>query len=102
MRQILQIIPSRNPKLPDKIPRRALQIAIIAPIGLRRVVVGTAKVRVAGDGRRALEALETGLGFGDGGRVEGGAAEEFVRRDAFLGAEFCAGVFFGVVCVGGG
>ena len=99
LRQILQIIPGRDAKLAHEIPRRALQVAVVAIlVHLQRLVLGPAEIRVAGDGRRALEALQPGFGFGLGGRVEGGAAEEFVRGDAFLRAEFGAGVLFGVVC----
>lgn len=98
IRQILQIITSRDPKLPHKIPRRALQIAVIPIlVSLRHVVFRSTEVGVAANGRSAFEALETLLGFCLGGSVEVVAAEEFVRGDAFLGSEFFAGVFFVVV-----
>jgi len=46
---------------------------------------------------RAFEALQAGFGFGCGGRVEGTFAEELVGGNAFLDAEFFAGVTLGVV-----
>ena len=98
LRQILQIIPRRDAKLPHKVPRGALEVAVIAVLVRLGLVLGPAEIRIAGDGGRALEAVQAGLGFGLGGRVEGGAAEEFVRRDALLRAEFRARVLFTVVC----
>lgn len=100
--QILQIIPRRGPEPADEIPRRALQVAVVAVlVRLRQVIVRASKVRVRGDGRGALEALQPGFGLGGRGRVEVVAAEELVRGDALLGAEFLPGVLLGLVWGGG-
>lgn len=96
-RQILQIIPSRDPKPPHNVLRRALQIAILARRAWHLLVFGTAEVGVGGDGLGAFEALQTGLGFGLGVRIEAALAEEFVGGNAFLRAELFAGIAFGVV-----
>lgn len=96
IRQILNIIPRRNPKPPHKIPRRTLQIVILAEIHLV-VILRSAEIRIRRDRRRALESLQTRSSFGLGVGVVGVAAEEFVGGDAFLAAEFFAGVAFGVV-----
>lgn len=53
-RQILNIIPRGNPKLPHKVLGRRLQIPIIA---LGNLIFRTAEIGVRGDGRGALEAL---------------------------------------------
>lgn len=99
LRQIVQIITGRNAELTHKVPRRTLEVAII-PVLVRggQVVFGPAEVGVTRDRRRAFEALQSALGLGLRGRVEVVAAEELVRRDAFLVAEFRAGVFLFVRC----
>jgi hypothetical protein len=73
--QILNIITSSNPKLPNKVLCRRLQIAIIFR---HTLFIFSTKVGVRGDGCRAFEALQTGLGFGLGCGIEGAFAEEFV------------------------
>lgn len=99
LREIVQIIAGRNAELAHKVPRRTLQVAVIPVlVGGGQIVFGPAEVGVTGDGRRAFEALQSTLGLGLRGRVEVVAAEELVRRDAFLVAEFRAGVFFFVRC----
>lgn len=75
LRQVLQIIPRRDPKLPHKVLRRALEVAVIL---LSPIVLLAPKIRVRGDGTGALEALEPRLGLGLCGGVEGAFAEELV------------------------
>src|SRR5271170_3761549 len=55
--QILQIIAGREPKLPDEISRRSLEVSITFALQTGRVVLGAAKVCVARDAGGALEAL---------------------------------------------
>ena len=98
--QIFQIIPRRDPKLPHKIPCRAFQIAVVAVlVSLRDIVLGSAKICVAGDGRCAFEALQSALGLSSSRGVEIIAAKELVGRDALLRAELLAGIFFVVICM---
>jgi hypothetical protein len=96
--KIVQIIRCRDPKPPHKVLGCDLEVAIVldAARRCREIVLGMAKVRVGRNAGGALKALQTVLGFGLGVRVERGAAEELVRRDAFLGAELFAGVAVGV------
>lgn len=94
LRQIIQVISCRDTKLPHKVLSRTLQIPII----LFRVLFLPSKVGVRRNGTCTLKTLQTLLGFRLCVRVEGALAEELVAGNAFLGAEFLAGVFLGVVC----
>jgi hypothetical protein len=91
IRQILQVVPSRDAKLAHEVLGGGFQIAVLVGAGF--IVFVTAKVGIGGDGAGALEALQSGLGLGLRVGVEGSLAEELVRGDGFLGTEFLAGVF---------
>jgi hypothetical protein len=97
--QVLNVIPGRHPKLAHEIFGRGLNVPVVASCaaGFAALVLGPAEVGIAGDGGGAAEALEAGLGFGLRVGVVGVAAEEFVRGDALLRAEFGAGVLFGCI-----
>jgi hypothetical protein len=97
VRQVLQVVAGRDAEFAHKVLGRALEVAVVLPAV---VLLGPAKVGVGRDGAGALEALEAPLGLGLRARVEGALAEELVRRDGLLGAEFGAGVFLFVVCGG--
>lgn len=96
MRQVLQIVTGRDTELADKVACRALQVAVVAVVerAAGTILLGPAKVGIAGDGGGALEALQAGLGFRLCTRVEGGAAEELVGGNALLVAEFAACILF--------
>jgi hypothetical protein len=97
-RQILEIVTSSDPKLAHKVLRRRFQIAVVFDAtGASLFVFWTAEVGIGRYGLRAFEALQARLGFGLCGGVVGAFAEEFVGGDAFLDAEFLAGVALGVV-----
>ena len=95
--QVFQIITSGDAKLAHEFPCRGFKVSIVPTLG-RQIILWATEIRVAGDRGRTLEALQTGFGLGLRGGVEGGAAEELVRRDAFLGSEFRARILFRVVC----
>ena len=96
MREVFQVIPGRDPELPDKVPRRAFQVPII-PIVPRAIILRTPEVGVARDRSRAFEALKACLRFRRCARVKGCATEEFIGRDALLGAKFLACVLLAVI-----
>ena len=98
LRQILQVVRSSDAKLAHKVPRRALHVAIVAIVLRRRVLFRSSEIGVAGNGRRSFEALQARLGFRLRVRIEGAFAEELVRGDAFLAAEFLPRELFFVVC----
>ena len=91
-RQILDIITCRQPKLSDHVPRRRLQIAIVA---FRRIVLlRTTKIGIGGYRLGPFEALEASFGFVLGGGVVGGATKEFIGGNGFLVGEFLACILF--------
>lgn len=94
LRQILQIITSRDTKFAHKVLSSTLQITIIFT---SIFLLGSSEVCVRGDGGRSFETLKSLLGFSLGVWVECAFAEELVRGNAFLGAEFLAGVFLFVI-----
>jgi hypothetical protein len=94
--KILQIIPRSNPKLSHKILRSALQIPILL---LPSLALGSSKISIGRNTRRALETLQSLLGFRFSRGIKIIATEEFVRGDAFLDAEFLAGVAFRVIYI---
>lgn len=98
VRKVFQVIPGRDAEFPDEIPRGAFQISIVPVfVCLRDVILRSPKVSITADRSRAFEALETLLGFGLRGRIKIIASEELIGRDAFLGAEFLAGVLLIVI-----
>jgi hypothetical protein len=94
VRQVLEVVAGRDAELADEVLGRALEVAVVLA---RVVLLGAAEVRVGRDGAGALEPLQALLGLGLRVRVEGALAEELVRRDGLLLAEFGAGVFLLVV-----
>jgi hypothetical protein len=96
-RQIFQIIASGNAELAHEVLCRSLQIAVVLDATRALLVFGAAEVSVRGDGLCALEALQTCLGLGLCGWVEGAFAEELVGGDTLLNTELLAGVALGVV-----
>jgi hypothetical protein len=94
LRQVLQIITSRNTKFAHEVLCGTLQITIIFT---SIFILGSSEVCVRGDGGRSFETLKSLLGFGLGVGVECAFAEELVGRNAFLAAEFLAGVFLFVI-----
>ena len=102
VRQRVQVVGGRDAEPTHKVARRALEVAVV--VGPERggrvgvVVLGPAEVGVARDGGGAVEVLQPRARVGLGRRVEGGAAEELVRRNALLRAELVARVALGVVC----
>lgn len=96
-RQVLQIISSGDAELAHKVLCRSLQVAVVLNATGALLVFGTAEVGVGGNGLRAFEALQACFGLILCGRVVGAFAEEFVGGNAFLDAEFFAGVALGVV-----
>lgn len=94
LRQVLQIIPRRDPKLPHKVLCRALKVTIVL---LAPFILFAPEIRVRRDGAGALKALEPRLGLRLCRGVEGAFAEELVRGDALLGAELLARIALAVV-----
>ncbi len=98
IRKVFQVIPCGDPEFPDKVPRSAFEISVIPIfVCVGDVILGSPKISITADRAGAFEALETLLGLGLGRWVEVIAAEEFIGRDAFLGAEFLTGIFFVVI-----
>lgn len=96
-RQVLKIVASGDAELAHKVLRRGLQIAVVLDATGAFLVFGTAEVGVGRYGLCALEALQTCLGLGLCGWVEGAFTEELVGGDTFLNAELLASVALGVV-----
>lgn len=74
--QILQVVARGNSKLPDKVLRGGLQVAVLLAAVL---FLGAAEVGVGRDGRGAFESLQPALRLGLRAGVEGALAEELVR-----------------------
>lgn len=101
VRKVFQVVPGGDAELSNKIPCSPLQVSVISVfVGLWDVILGSAEVGITADGSGAFEALQTLLGLALGGWVEVVTAEEFVRRDAFLGAKFLAGILLVVIWIG--
>jgi hypothetical protein len=95
VRQILQIITSRDPKAAHKVLRRRLQVSVTI-VHCGELVLGPAEVGVAGDGGCAVELAQTLLGLGLGVGIVSFAAEVLIRGNSLLCAEagFGLGKFF--------
>jgi hypothetical protein len=92
--QVVQIITSRDTKLPDEILSCRLEITVVfSSINLVR----SAEICVGGNRGGTLETLKTILRFCFGVGVEVALSEEFVRSDTLLVAKFLARVFFIIV-----
>lgn len=96
-RQVFQVIASSDAEFAHEVLCGSLQIAVVLDATRTRFVFRTTEVGVGRNGLCALEALQTCLGLGLCGWVEGAFAEELVGGDTFLNAELFAGVALGVV-----
>lgn len=86
MRQVLDIISSRDTKAADEILGSSFHIAVTI---VKRIylVFGPAEVAVARDGGSAIELAEAFLGLRLSGGIKPVTSEEFIRRNTLLGTE---------------
>lgn len=84
--QILKVVAGRDAEAADEILCCSFQVSV-SIITRGKIIFRTAKVSVAGDGRRSVELSKSVLGFGLCGRVESFPSEELIGRDSFLGTE---------------